>query len=212
MGEFLRATYETLQMVVLSSLFALVMGLPLGLLLVLSKPGGIKENRGVYGVLDLFINLFRSFPFMVLMIILFPVSRLLIGKTYGTEAAIVPLAIAAAPFVARIMEQSLNEVDRGVVEAAQAMGSRTGQIIFRVMLPEALPSIISGITITVINLIGYSAMSGAIGGGGLGDLAVRFGLHRRQPRDLWITVLILIAIVQIVQFAGNRLSRAIDKR
>jgi D-methionine transport system permease protein len=212
MGEFLQATYETLQMVVLSSLFALVMGLPLGLLLVLSKPGGIKENRGVYGVLDLFINLFRSFPFMVLMIILFPVSRLLIGKTYGTEAAIVPLAIAAAPFVARIMEQSLNEVDRGVVEAAQAMGSRTGQIIFRVMLPEALPSIISGITITVINLIGYSAMSGAIGGGGLGDLAVRFGLHRRQPRDLWITVLILIAIVQIVQFAGNRLSRAIDKR
>jgi len=212
MGEFLQATYETLQMVVLSSLFALVMGLPLGLLLVLSKPGGIKENRGVYGVLDLFINLFRSFPFMVLMIILFPVSRLLIGKTYGTEAAIVPLAIAAAPFVARIMEQSLNEVDRGVVEAAQAMGSRTGQIIFRVMLPEALPSIISGITITVIILIGYSAMSGAIGGGGLGDLAVRFGLHRRQPRDLWITVLILIAIVQIVQFAGNRLSRAIDKR
>lgn len=212
MGEFLQATLETLQMVVFSSLFALIMGLPLGLLLVLSKPGGIKENRGLHGALDLFINLFRSFPFMVLMIILFPVSRLLIGKTYGTEAAVVPLAIAAAPFVARIMEQSLNEVDRGVVEAAEAMGSSTSQIIFRVLLPEALPSIISGITITVINLIGYSAMAGAIGGGGLGDLAVRFGLHRKQPKDLWITVLILIMIVQIVQLVGNRLSRAIDKR
>lgn len=212
MGEFVTATLETLQMVVFASLFALIMGLPLGLWLTITKPGGIRENRSVYRVLDLLINLLRSFPFMVLMIVLFPLARFIIGKTYGTTAAIVPLAIAAAPFVARIMEQSINEVDKGVIEAATAMGSRPRQIILRVLLPEALPSIVSGITITIINVIGYSAMAGAIGGGGLGDLAVRYGLHRRSPRELWIAVIILIAIVQIVQIVGDRISRAIDKR
>ena len=212
MGEFVQATLETLQMVFFASLFALIMGLPLGLWLTLSKPGGIRENRGVYGTLDVIINLLRSFPFMILMIVLFPLSRLIIGKTFGTTAAIVPLAVAAAPFVARIMEQSLNEVDKGVVEAAVSMGSRTGQIIFRVLLPEALPSIISGITITVINIIGYSAMAGAIGGGGLGDLAIRYGLHRRSMSELWITVVIQIVLEQAVQAAGSRISRSIDRR
>jgi D-methionine transport system permease protein len=212
MGEYVKATLETLHMVFFSSFFALLMGMPLGLWLVTTQAGGIRENKAVYHVLDVVTNLLRSFPFIILMIVLFPVAKLLIGRSTGTTATIVPLSIASVPFVARIMEQSFNEVEKGIIEAAQAMGSTTWQIISKVLIPEAMPSIVQGVTISIISIIGYSAMAGAIGGGGLGDLAIRYGYHRNQGDILLVSVIILIVIVQLIQVGGNALSRAIDRR
>ncbi len=212
MAELMQATWESLYMVGVSSLIALALGLPLGVLLVISQKAGIKENTTLYRFLDVVINLLRSLPFIILMILVFPLSKALLGRKTGTTAMIVPLAIAAAPFVARLMEQSINEVDKGEVEAATAMGSSNWQIVSRVLIPEALPSMVNSMTITVINIIGYSAMAGAIGGGGLGDLAVRYGYYKSDYLTLLQAVVVIIVIVTVVQLIGNKVSRAIDRK
>ncbi len=211
MNDFLKATWETLLMVGASSFFSVLFGLPLGVMLVLTKPEGLLSRPPFYRVLDVIINVLRSLPFIILMIVVFPLSRLLVGRATGTTATIVPLAVAAIPFVARIMEQSLLEVDSGVLDAGLACGARVGQLVRTVLIPEALPALVNGVTITIINIIGNSAMAGAIGGGGLGDLAVRYGLHRRDPQKLLITVVIIIVIVQIVQFGGRLLENSLRR-
>ncbi|MFP4482017.1 MAG: methionine ABC transporter permease [Thermovirgaceae bacterium] len=209
-GLLATPTWETLYMVFFSTLFATLMGFPLGIVLVVTEKGGILENEHLYRVLDGIVNVLRSFPFIILMIILFPLSRVVVGTTIGTTASIVPLAIAAAPFVARVVESALKEVDQGLVEAAVSMGSSPKEIIFKVLIPEALPLLVLGETLTVINIIGYSAMAGAIGGGGLGDLAVRYGFHRFQTDVLIAAVVVIIAMVQVIQGAGNALARRVS--
>lgn len=207
-----RATLETLKMVGLSTLISVILGLPLGIIVRMTQKDGLWERPLLYRLLDIVINIFRSFPFIILIIILMPLSRLIVGRMVGTTAVIVPLSIAAAPFVARMVEQSLNEVDGGLIEAALAMGSGSWDIIFRVLLPEALPSLINGLTITVINVVGYSAMAGAIGGGGLGDLAIRFGLQQLNPSMLWSSILVILILVHVIQALGNLAVRRSDHR
>lgn len=204
--------WETCYMVGVSALLSALFGLPLGVILVATDKGHILENLYINRALGAIANAARSTPFIILMVAIIPLTRLIVGTSIGTEAAIVPLSIAAIPFVGRIVESSLREVDHGVVEAAQAMGASPWQIIFKVLIPEALPSIVLGLTITVISLIGYSAMAGAIGGGGLGDLAIRYGYQRFRADIMLITVIILIAQVQIVQSCGDYLARRLDKR
>lgn len=206
------ATLETLYMVFFSTIFSILLGLPLGILLVVTEKGGIWEKPLFYKLLDGIINILRSFPFIILMILIFPLSRIIVGRTIGTTAAIVPLSIAAAPFVARVMQSSLLEVDKGIIESSLSMGASSSQIIWKVLLPEALPSIVLGITLTIINIIGYSAMAGAIGAGGLGDLAIRFGLYRFQTDVMAASVIVIIILVQGVQFVGNRLAIKINKK
>lgn len=207
------ATLQTLAMVLASTVFSLILGLPLGILLCVTDPvTGITPRPVLYQVLTRIVNALRSFPFMILMILLFPLSRLIIGTSIGTAATIVPLSIAAAPFVARIIETALKEVDPGVVQAARTMGSTNTQIILKVLLPEALPSLVSGVTLTIINLIGYSAMSGAIGGGGLGDLAIRYGYQRNQPLVMIPAVIIILIMVEVIQFIGSRISSGLMAR
>lgn len=207
------ATLQTLAMVLASTVFSLILGLPLGILLCVTDPvTGITPRSVLYQVLTRIVNALRSFPFMILMILLFPLSRLIIGTSIGTAATIVPLSIAAAPFVARIIETALKEVDPGVVQAARTMGSTNTQIILKVLLPEALPSLVSGVTLTIINLIGYSAMSGAIGGGGLGDLAIRYGYQRNQPLVMIPAVIIILIMVEVIQFIGSRISSGLMAR
>ena len=208
------STLQTLVMVLSSTVFSVLLGLPLGILLCVTDPvTGIMPKPILYQVLTRIVNALRSFPFMILMILLFPLSRLIIGTSIGTAATIVPLSIAAAPFVARIIETALKEVDPGVVQAARAMGSTNSQIILKVLLPEALPSLVSGVTLTIINLIGYSVMSGAIGGGGLGDLAIRYGYQRNQPMVMIPAVIIILIMVEVIQFIGSRISaRLMAKR
>lgn len=204
-----QSTLETLSMVAFSTLFSMILGLPLGILLCITSPysqGGIKPRPILNEVIGRIVNILRSFPFLILMIVLFPLSRIIVGTTIGTKATIVPLSIAAAPFVARIIETSLKEVDPGVVQAARTMGSTNSQIIFKVLLPEAMPSLVSGVTLTIINLIGYSAMAGAIGGGGLGDLAIRYGFQRFRTDVMFIAVIIILVLVEIIQFTGNKIS------
>lgn len=203
---------ETVYMVLLSTLFSLVLGVPLGIILTITDKGHIKEMPGFNKILSSIINIMRSVPFIILIIAIFPLSRLLVGTTIGSTAAIVPLSIAAAPFVARIIESSLKEVNFGIIEASISMGASPLQIIFKVMLPEALPSLILGITLTIINILGYSAMAGAIGGGGLGDLAIRYGYQRFQTDVLIATIIILIILVELVQSLGNSLARRVDRR
>ena len=209
----LDATGQTLVMVLVSTFFSLVLGLPLVILLCVTDPaGGIMPRQLLDQVLTRIVNALRSFPFIILMILLFPLSRFIIGTSIGTAATIVPLSIAAAPFVARIIETALKEVDPGVVQAARAMGSTNFQIIVKVLLPEALPSLVSGVTLTIINLIGYSAMAGAIGGGGLGDLAIRYGYQRFRPEVMVAAVVIILLLVEIIQLVGSRLSAAMLAR
>ncbi|MBP3710123.1 MAG: ABC transporter permease [Treponema sp.] len=204
------ATLQTFLMVVFSTLFSLILGLPLGIVLCTSDPqSGIKPRPIVYQVLTRIVNALRSFPFIILMILLFPLSRVIVGTSIGTKATIVPLSIAAAPFVARVIESALKEVDKGVVQASRAMGSTTMQIILKVLIPEALPALIDGITLTIINLIGYSAMAGAVGGGGLGDLAIRYGYQRFRPEIMAIAVVVILLMVEFVQFIGTQLSHKI---
>ncbi len=205
----IRPTIETIAMVAASTLAAVLLGAPVGLLLYLIAPGGLSERPTLRRVLDRAINALRSFPFIILMIMLFPLSRILVGTSIGTAAAIVPLAIAAAPFVARIVESALSEIDRGVVDAAVSAGATKARIAFAILLPEALPSLVSGLSLTVINLIGYSAMAGAIGGGGLGDLAVRFGYHRFRVDVMIAAVLVILVLVEGAQAAGNAAVRRI---
>lgn len=203
---------QTLYMVISSTIFSLIIGFPLGVLLVITEKDNIWEKPMFNKILGSIINLLRSLPFIILMIIVFPVARLLVGTTVGTTAIIVPLSIAAAPFVARVIEGNLKEVDKGVIELSLSMGATIPQIITRVLIPEALPSIILGITLTVINLIGYSAMAGAIGGGGLGDLAIRHGYYGRNKELMYAAVLVITILVQGVQFLGNHLSLKLNKK
>ena len=204
------AAAQTAVMVVFSTLFSLLLGFPLGILLCTSDPqSGIRPRPALYQILTRIVNALRSFPFIILMIVLFPLSRVLVGTSIGTKATIVPLSIAAAPFVARIIESALKEVDRGIVQAARAMGSTTMQIIFKVLIPEALPSLIDGVTLTVINVIGYSAMAGAIGGGGLGDLAIRYGYQRFRSEIMAIAVIVILLMVELIQMLGTALSHKV---
>ena len=205
----LPATGQTLVMVFFSTLFSLILGFPLGVLLMATSredQGGITPHRVLNEVMDKIVNVLRSFPFIILMIVLFPLSRLILHTAIGTKATIVPLSIAAAPFVARVVESALKEVDPGVIQAARAMGSTNRQIIVKVLVPEALPSLIDGVTLTIINLIGYSAMAGAIGGGGLGDLAIHYGYQRFRPEVMAVAVIVILVLVQAIQLAGNKLS------
>jgi len=205
----IQPTIETIAMVAASTLAAVLLGAPVGLLLYLIAPGGLSERPTLRRVLDRGINALRSFPFIILMIMLFPLSRILVGTSIGTAAAIVPLAIAAAPFVARLVESALAEIDRGVVDAAVSAGATKARIAFAILLPEAMPSLVSGLSLTVINLIGYSAMAGAIGGGGLGDLAVRYGYHRFRVDVMIAAVLVILVLVEGAQAAGNAAVRRI---
>jgi len=207
------ATVQTLIMVFLSTFFSVLLGLPLGVLLcVTDGDTGIAPHPVLNQILTRIVNVLRSFPFIILMILLFPLSRILIGTSIGTAATIVPLSIAAAPFVARVIESALKEVDPGVIQAARAMGSTLPQIIVKVLLPEALPSLVDGITLTIINLIGYSAMAGAIGGGGLGDLAIRYGYQRFRTEVMIAAVIIILLMVEIIQLIGTKISNRMMSR
>lgn len=206
------ALLETLYMVVVSALIATAVGIPLGIVLVTTGKGHIMANAKLNTTLGGIVNATRSTPFIILMVAIIPLTRMIVGTSIGTNAAIVPLSIAAIPFLGRIVEAAIREVDRGVVEAAQAMGASPLQIIVKVLIPEALPALVLGVTITVVSLIGYSAMAGAVGGGGLGDLAIRYGYQRFRPEVMAATVVILIAVVQVVQSCGDRLAQRLNKR
>lgn len=210
--QLMEATLETIYMTGFSLLFSTMLGLPMGVLLVLSDKGGLMPNRFLNAVLGMIINVFRSIPFMILLILLIPVSRLVVGTAIGWQAATVSLVIAAAPFVARLIETALREVDRGVIEAAQAMGASNWQIIYKVLLPESLPSIVSGITVAAVTIVGYTAMAGAIGGGGLGHMAIRYGYQGYQPDITAVVTIILVLMVQLLQSLGDWLARRVDKR
>lgn len=194
---------ETLIMVVVSTAFAVAMGMILAIILVLTDKEGPRPNRVIYKTLDAIINTLRSFPFVILMVVVAPITRAIVGKSIGTMAAIVPLTIAAAPFVARIIESSLKEVDKGIIEAAKSLGATKTQIIFKIMMKEALPSIASGLTLTIISIIGYSAMAGSIGGGGLGAAAIRYGYNGFNSEFMFYTVVVIIVLVQLIQSIGN---------
>ncbi|MDU5105420.1 MULTISPECIES: methionine ABC transporter permease [unclassified Clostridium] len=202
---------KTIIMVFFSTLFSVILGFIPAIALIVTAPKGLRPNKGVYKTLDTIINILRGFPFLILMVAIMPFTKLLVGKSIGTTAAIVPLTIAAAPFVARIIESALKEVDPGVVEAAKSFGASNIQIIFKVMLKEAVPSIISGLTLTIISIIGYSAMAGTVGAGGLGDLAVRYGYQRYQTDVMIVTVVILVIIVQVLQSLGNYLYKKLSQ-
>lgn len=207
------AIWETLYAPLLAAVFAYVIGLPLGILLVTGEEGGIRPMpKGVMQVLNTVINLLRSIPFLILMVLVFPLSRLILGTAIGTTATIVPLTVAAAPYVARLVEASLREIDRGVLEAAQSMGCSTWQIITKVMLPECKPSLINGATNASITILGYGAMAGSIGGGGLGAIALMRGYGRNQTIVLYVAVIVLVILVQIIQSVGTRLCIKTDKR
>ena len=206
------ATGQTLIMVFFSTLFSFILGAPLGVLLCITAEGNLMPRPVLYQLIDRVVNVLRSFPFIILMILLFPFSRLIIGTSIGTAATVVPLSIAAAPFVARVIENALLEIDRGVIQAALAMGSSTMEIIFKVMIPEVLPPLVAGTTLTIINLIGYSAMAGAIGGGGLGDLAIRYGYQRFRSDIMRAAVIVILVMVELIQFIGTRISTALAKR
>lgn len=207
-----KETGTTLVITLGSTFMAYVIGLPIGILLVVTAKGGLKENYLVYKILDVIVNVVRSVPFLILLIALIPFTKLIVGKSYGTAATIVPLIIAAAPFVARLVESSLMEVDKGVVEAAQSMGASKFQIVFKVLLTEARISLISGATISLGTILGYSAMAGVVGGGGLGDIAIRYGYNRYNLPVLTVTVILLILLVQALQWIGTRLVKKLDRR
>ena len=201
------ATVQTLLMVALSTIFSVILGVPLGILLCTSDPsGGLKPCKLLNQILSVIINILRAIPFVILVILLFPFTRVIVGTAIGTKASIVPLTIAAAPFVARVIESSLKEVDVGVIQAARAMGSTNKQIIFKVLIPDALPSIVNGITLTIINLIGYSAMAGTVGGGGLGDVAIRYGYQRYRVEYMISSVVIILILVEVIQLLGTYIS------
>ena len=208
----IEGTYETLLMTFASTIFAYIIGLPLGVTMVITDVRGISPHKTLNTVLGTIINIGRSIPFVILIVAVIPVTRFIVGKAIGPVAAIVPLTIAAAPFVARMVETALQEVDPGVVEAAKTMGATNDQIALKVLLPEAVPSLIRGFSITTITLIGYSAMAGAFGAGGLGDIAIRYGHHRYQADVMWVTVVLIVVIVQVIQMCFEFAAKKIDKR
>ena len=209
--QILEALWETVYMTGASFLFSLIIGFPLGILLVVTRKGHLLANEPVSKVLNIVINIFRSVPFIILMVAIIPLTRLIVGTSIGTAAAIVPLVFYAGPYIARLIENSLLEVDKGVIEAAQAMGASPFQIIFRFLIPEALSSLVLALTIAIVGLIGASAMAGAIGGGGLGDLAITYGYQRFDTLVMFITVAILVVLVQGVQSLGNILSKSVRR-
>ncbi|RXJ87091.1 methionine ABC transporter permease [Arcobacter sp. CECT 8985] len=212
MGNILLpAIWETLYMSLASTFLAVIIGFFIAIILIMTQEGGLTPNVKLYRVLDVVINTLRSFPFIILIIILFPVTKMIVGKSIGTTATIVPLTIGAAPFVARLIESALKEVDFGVIEAAKSFGAGNFQIVFKIMFVEALPGIISAITLTLITVIGFSAMAGAVGGGGLGDIAIKYGYYRFQTDVMLYTVLILIVLVQIFQSLGDYLYKITKK-
>ena len=208
----LKGIQETLYMTLLSTLMGYVIGLPMGVLLAVSDKEGLKPNRVLYPILDVIANIVRSIPFLILLILLIPFTRMIVGKSYGSTATVVPLVIAAGPFIARMVESSLKEVDEGVIEAARSMGASNLRIIVKVLLVEARTSLINGATIAVGTILGYSAMAGTIGGGGLGDIAIRYGYHRYQADIMVVTVVLLVILVQIFQMVGTTLANRLDKR
>ena len=210
-GLLLTSFWETVYMVVLSTALATAVGLPLGVILTVTRSNHILPNGVVNSVLGAVVNATRSTPFIILMVAIIPLTRMIVGTSIGTTAAIVPLTISAAPFIARVIESSLLEIDPGVIEAAQSMGASPWQIIMKVLLPEAMHSIVLGITLAIISLIGYSAMAGALGGGGLGDLAIRYGYQRFRVDVMIVTVIVLIVMVQAMQSAGDYLSKKLNK-
>ncbi|AUI85490.1 methionine ABC transporter permease [Vibrio azureus] len=208
----LNATWETIYMVAIAGLVGFAIGIPLGVILHTTKKGGLLENTRINRLLGAVVNVGRSIPFLVLMVAIIPVTKLLVGTFIGTTAAIVPLTIGAVPFVARLIESALLEVPAGLVEAAQSMGATPKQIITKVLLPEALPTIVNSVTITLVTLVSYSAMAGTVGGGGLGDVAIRYGFHRYDTVIMTVTVVMLILLVQIIQSIGDAIVRRVDHR
>lgn len=208
----LKSLWESLYMVSVAIVVAIAIGLPLSVILVITDTGGLLAAPGLNRVLGSIVNVGRSLPFIILLVVITPFTRLVVGTTIGTTAAVVPIAIAAIPFFARIAETALREVERGLVEAAQAMGCTLWQIIVKVLIPEARPALVLGITITVVALLNYSAMAGAVGGGGLGDLAIRYGYQRFEVGVMIITIVVLITLVQLIQLLGDRLSQRLRKR
>ncbi|WP_339387461.1 methionine ABC transporter permease [Vibrio caribbeanicus] len=208
----INATWETIYMVGAAGLVGFIVGIPLGVILHTSKKGGLLENTRLNRALGAVVNIGRSVPFLVLMVAIIPVTKLLVGTFIGTTAAIVPLTIGAIPFVARLIEGALIEVPSGLVEAAQSMGATPLQIIHKVLLPEAMPTIINSVTITLVTLVSYSAMAGTVGGGGLGDVAIRYGFHRYDVTIMAVTVAMLIILVQIIQTIGDAVVRRVDHR
>ena len=208
----LNGILETLYMTVVSTVCGYIFGLPMGVLLCVSDKDGLKPNAVLYKILDIIANIVRSIPFLILLILLIPFTRFILGKSYRSTATIVPLTVAAIPFIARMVESSLKEVDSGVIEAATAMGAGNMRIIFKVLLVEARTSLITGATIAIGTILGYSAMAGAVGGGGLGDIAVRYGYYRYQTDIMIVTVILLIVIVQIFQSVGMLIANKLDRR
>ncbi|AZC24655.1 methionine ABC transporter permease [Pseudomonas sessilinigenes] len=208
----LTATGETLYMVLLAALFTALIGLPLGVLLFVSRPQGLLPMVRLNRLLGTLVNLGRSLPFVVLLIALIPLTRMVVGTTLGSTAAVVPITIGAFPFFARIVENALEEVDKGRVESVLAMGGHIGHVIFKALLPEALPTLLAGLTLTLVLLIGFSSMAGVIGGGGLGDLAIRYGYQRFNNQVMFATVVVLVVLVQCVQSVGDRLVRSLAHR
>lgn len=203
---------ETLFMTLLSTLFGYILGMPIGIALAVTDKSGIKPNAAVYKILDVIANIIRSVPFLILLILIMPLTKLIVGRSYGTAATVVPLTVAAAPFIGRMIESSLNEVDRGVIEAAQSMGASTTNIIIRVLLVEARTSILVGVTIALGTILGYSAMAGIVGGGGLGDIAMRYGYYRYESEIMLVAVVLLVILVQIFQTIGMKMSVKLDRR
>lgn len=203
---------DTLYMTLVSTILGYAIGLPLGILLYVTSKKGLRPNRIVYQIMDFFCNIIRSIPFLILLILLIPFTRWIVGKSYGSTATIVPLVVCAAPYIARVVESSLNEVDAGIIEAAKSMGASNLQIIFKVLLVEAKTSLLTGMTITTGLLLGFSAMSGTVGGGGLGDIAVRYGYYRWQTDIMLVTVILLIIIFQLIQNLGMKVATRFDHR
>ncbi len=208
----LEGTAATLYMTLLSTFFGYLIGLPMGIVLAVTDKDGICPNVVVYRILDFIVNLTRSIPFLILLILVMPLTKLIVGQSYGAVATIVPLTIAAAPFIGRMVESSLKEVDKGVIEAAQSMGAGTFTIIWKVLLAEARTSLLVGVTIAIGTILGYSAMAGVVGGGGLGDIAIRYGYYRYETDIMIVTIVILVVLVQILQGIGMMLSKKLDRR
>lgn len=208
----IQSTLETLYMVFISAFFAFLIGLPVAIVLFVTRQGGLRENIVIFNMFDFVINIFRSIPFIILLILILPLTTLIVGKSIGSTAAIVPLTFASAPFMARMFEGSFLKIDRQIIEAAKSMGSTNSEIIFKVLIPEAMPYLVSDVTITIINLIGYSAMAGSVGGGGIGSMAIRFGLYNYKIDYLIAAVVTIIILVQLIQIFGTFVSNKINKR
>ncbi|NTW71374.1 MAG: ABC transporter permease [Eubacteriaceae bacterium] len=207
----IKGTIDSLYMIFVSVFFSYLIGIPAGIALVVTDENGIMPAKTCYNILGTIVNIVRSVPFIILLIAVIPLTRLIVGTSIGVTASIVPLVIGAVPFVARMVESSLRELNKGIIEAAISMGCSNMQIITKVMIPESMPSLILGASITTITLVGYSAMAGAVGGGGLGDIAIRYGYYRYERDLMMVTIVLLVAIVQLIQITGNRISKKINK-